>query len=350
MAGAGEGMAQIDLPYVKRYRDRAGVWRHYFRRRKRNCGALPGLPGSPEFMEAYSAFLDSKPEPTGKTPGTFGHVITKYYASVNFTNLKASSKQGYRYVLEPLAKEHGHKPVALLTDDDVRDIIEEIGKRAPQMANLTKRVLRNVLIIAHERKWIPRPVTGGKIVPYKGGKHRAWTQDELDIYEARWPLGTRERLAYATYLYTDQRGGDVVRMRRSDVAKGAIPVIQEKTDAVVGLPIHPELLAAIKACPSNGLTILGDRRHGRPIKRAALTELVTKARALAGLPPDCKPHGLHKSMLVRMSYNGASTKEMQAISGHRTTKEIERYSDDANRQVLAFGAVSKMTKKGTPSV
>jgi hypothetical protein len=55
-------------------------------------------------------------------------------------------------------------------------------------------------------------------------------------------------------------------------------------------------------------------------------------------------------MLVRMSYNGASTKEMQAISGHRTTKEIERYSDDANRQVLAFGAVSKMTKKGTPSV
>jgi hypothetical protein len=220
MAGAGEGMAQIDLPYVKRYRDRAGVWRHYFRRRKRNCGALPGLPGSPEFMEAYSAFLDSKPEPTGKTPGTFGHVITKYYASVNFTNLKASSKQGYRYVLEPLAKEHGHKPVALLTDDDVRDIIEEIGKRAPQMANLTKRVLRNVLIIAHERKWIPRPVTGGKIVPYKGGKHRAWTQDELDIYEARWPLGTRERLAYATYLYTDQRGGDVVRMRRSDVAKG----------------------------------------------------------------------------------------------------------------------------------
>jgi site-specific recombinase XerD len=108
-------------------------------------------------------------------------------------------------------------------------------------------------------------------------------------------------------------------------------------------------LAAVKACPSNGLTILGDR-HGRPIGRASLTEIIKKARGLAGLPEDCKPHGLRKSMLVRMSHNGASTKEMQSISGHRSTKEIERYSEDANRQVLAFSAVEKMTKKGTPSV
>jgi hypothetical protein len=342
-------MTKIDFPYVKAYRDRKGVWRYYFRRKGRNYGTLPGERGSTEFMEAYAFFLESKPAPSGKEPGTFGRVITNYYGSVNFTNLKASSKKNYRYVLEPLAREHGHKPAALLTDADVRDIIRDIGQRSPQMANLTKRVLRNVLIIAYDEKWIPRPVTGGKIVAYKGGKHRAWTQDELDIYEARWPLGTRERLAYAALLYTDQRGGDVVQMRRSDIAKGMIPVIQEKTDAIVGLPIHPELLAAIKACPSSGLTILADR-DGRPIKRPALTELIKKARELAGLPSQCKPHGLRKSMLVRMAHNGASTKEMQSISGHRTTKEIERYSEDANRQVLAFGAVSKMTKKGTPSV
>jgi hypothetical protein len=343
-------MAKVELPYVKSYRDRSGVLRHYFRRQKRNYGALPGLPGSPEFMEAYSIFIDAKPEPNGKASGTFGWVITKYYATPEFTNLKPSSQQGYRYVLEPLAAKHGHKPAALLTDEDVRDIIEDIGKRAPQMANLTKRVLRNVLVIAHQRKWIPKPVTGGKIVPYKGGKHRAWTQEEMDIYEARWPVGTRERLAYAALLYTDQRGGDVVKMRRGDVAKGAIPLIQEKTDVVVGLPIHPELSAAIKACPSSGLTIIGDLRHGRPIGRPALTEIIRKARELAGLPSDCKPHGLRKSMLVRMSHNGASTKEMQSISGHRSTKEIERYTDDANRQVLAFAAVDKMTKKGTTSV
>jgi integrase len=62
------------------------------------------------------------------------------------------------------------------------------------------------------------------------------------------------------------------------------------------------------------------------------------------------PHGLRKSMLVRMAHNGASTKEMQSISGHRSSKEIERYSVDANQAILARSALSKMTKKGTPSV
>jgi integrase len=349
-------MTKIDLPYVKAYRDRKGVWRYYFRRKGRNYGTLPGERGSAEFMAAYATFLASKPEPSGKAPGTFGRVITNYYASVNFINLKASSKKNYRYVLEPLAKEHGHKPAALLTDADVRDIIEDIGKRSPQMANLTKRVLRNLLIIAHDRGWIPRPITGGKIVAYKGGAHHTWTQTEMDAFEERWPLGTRERLAYALLLYTDQRGGDVVQMRRGDITapslaapNGAIRLVQEKTGTIMVIPIHDELMAAIKAYRSNGLTLIGDR-HGRPISRPSLTELISKAVRLAGLPPRCVPHGLRKSMLVRMAHNGASTKEMQSISGHRSSKEIERYSVDANQELLARSALSKMTKKGTPSV
>jgi hypothetical protein len=43
-------MAKIDLPYVKAYRDRTGVWRYYFRRNRRVYGAISGKPGSAEFM------------------------------------------------------------------------------------------------------------------------------------------------------------------------------------------------------------------------------------------------------------------------------------------------------------
>ena len=183
------------------------------------------------------------------------------------------------------------------------------------------------MIIAYERKWIPHPVTGGRIVSYKGGKHHTWTQPEMDVYEARWSLGTRERLAYALLLYTDQRGGDVVRMRRGDIVNGEIKLTQEKTGTVMVIfPIHDELMAAIKAYSSNGLTLIGDR-HGRPISRSSLTDLIKKAVGLAGLPTRCVPHGLRKSMLVRMAENNATTKQMQSISGHRSTKEIERYVD-----------------------
>src|SRR5215470_4234677 len=49
----GSAMARIRLLYVKSYLDRHGKVRHYFRRRGYPTVALPGVPGSPEFMEAY---------------------------------------------------------------------------------------------------------------------------------------------------------------------------------------------------------------------------------------------------------------------------------------------------------
>jgi hypothetical protein len=51
------GRGLIRLKYVHAFRDRMGRMRYYFRRHgKRN--ALPGLPGSSEFMAAYAAQLN----------------------------------------------------------------------------------------------------------------------------------------------------------------------------------------------------------------------------------------------------------------------------------------------------
>ena len=40
---------------------------------------------------------------------------------------------------------------------------------------------------------------------YKLGTHHTWTDAELEAYEKRWPLGTRQRLAYDVLLYSAQR-------------------------------------------------------------------------------------------------------------------------------------------------
>ena len=50
-------MANIRLRYVNRYVDRHGKPRHYFRKPGCKPVALPGLPGSDEFMAAYGAAL-----------------------------------------------------------------------------------------------------------------------------------------------------------------------------------------------------------------------------------------------------------------------------------------------------
>jgi integrase len=147
--------------------------------------------------------------------------------------------------------------------------IHEIGVETPSMANMTRSVLRKLL--GHAVRCGYRndnPVA--EIDRYKGGTRHTWTEAELAAYERRWPLGTRERLAYALLLYTGQRGGDVVKMRRADVSGGTIAVVQVKTGTALSIPIHHELAAAMAAGPSKGLALIGDR-HGRPVSRDALT-------------------------------------------------------------------------------
>src|SRR5215472_10357623 len=100
------------------------------------------------------------------------------------------------------------------------------------------------------------PVAG--IKPYRLGVHHTWSDAELAAFEARWPLGTRERLAYALLLHTGQRVGDVVRMRRQDISGGCISLVQQKTGTALSIPIHAILYEALKAGPAKGMSPIGD--------------------------------------------------------------------------------------------
>jgi len=62
----------------------------------------------------------------------------------------------------------------------------------------------------------------------------------------------------------------------------------------------------------------------------------------AGLPPHCVAHGLRKAALRRLSENQATTKEIAAVSGHRSLAEIERYTARADQARLARSAVAKL--------
>lgn len=327
-------MAKLDLPYVKQYRDRTGAMRRYFRRAGKNYGVLPGEVGSAEFMEAYQAFLGAQPAGKPRTaPGTFGRLVTDYYQTVEFANLKPYSRGLYKQVLEPLVDKHGHKPLRLLTRDAAKTMIQKIGEKRPGMANLTKGILSRIFRIAVDAgQWHVNPFA--RLTTYKIGTRHTWTEAELLAFEKRWPLGTRQRLAYALLLYTGQRVGAVVKMHRRDIVGTEIHFAPHKTDVPLIIPIHPELRKAMKAYPSKGLSLFGDER-GKPVKRNSMTTFMRKAIADAGLDDRCKPHGLRKAIMRRMAEGGASTKQMAAVSGHKTLKEIERYTAAAAQPGLA---------------
>lgn len=331
----GRPMTKIRLPYIHEFQDAKGrVWR-YVRRKGKPRVRLPGAPGSPEFMKAYQDALAAQPEtPIPHKVGTIGNLVSRFYRSVEFANLKGRSPRTYRLVLDRFAKEDGYRTVHGLTRPIARKIIEEIGADRPGMANLTKSVLHTLFkyAIAIEMRG-DNPFDG--IKPYKGGTIHTWTDAELNAYRKRWMLGTRQRLDFAVLLYSDQRCSDAVRIKRSN----PITIIQQKTGKELVIPQHPALIRAVQAGPSNGIYLIGDEA-GRPISGNALSKRVKRAAHDAGLPPRCTAHGLRKAMQRLLAENGATTKQMQSISGHATLVQTELYSAAANQAQLAAAAIA----------
>ena len=97
----------------------------------------------------------------------------------------------------------------------------------------------------------------------------------------------------------------------------------------------------MKAGPIKGMHLIGDE-HGRAMTRSSLTKLMKRAAKAAGLGPECVPHGLRKAMLRRLAERGGSAKEISAVSGHRTLREIERYTAAADQRRLSAAAMKKL--------
>lgn len=329
-------MTKISLKFVHEFRDQRGKLYRYVRIEGRSSIRLPGLPGSPKFMAAYAAALASAQALIGHDfkPGSFGKLVESYFGSVEFANLGTRSKSTYRNILSTQVQRFGHGMVADMPNSKAREIIQEIGAKHPGMANLTRSVL--VTVFEHAISCNMRADNPFRRIPiYKIGTRHTWTDAELATYEKRWPLGTRERLAYAVLLYSAQRVSDAVRLKRGDV----LTITQQKTGTELTLPIHPALARAIKAGPANGIYLIGDAA-GRPISSAALTQLMRKAIGQAGLPKRCVAHGLRKAILRRLAEHSATTKGIAAISGHKTLKEVERYTSQANQAIMAIAAMA----------
>jgi len=105
-------MTKIRLAYVHEYRDRHGRLRRYVRRLGSRRVVLPGLPGSPEFMQAYQDAMTSPlVRPRAPKAGTLAALAAEFFGSAEFANLRPSSQATYRLALGPVLQLDGHRLV-----------------------------------------------------------------------------------------------------------------------------------------------------------------------------------------------------------------------------------------------
>jgi hypothetical protein len=85
----------VQLKYIHAYRDRHGRRRYYFRRHGKST-SLPGVPGSREFMDAYSACLEEcERQPFSRlqppTHRSLSALAISYFASANYQDFGGKS-------------------------------------------------------------------------------------------------------------------------------------------------------------------------------------------------------------------------------------------------------------------
>jgi integrase len=346
-------MTKIRLAYVHEFLDRHGTARRYFRKPGFKQVPLPGAPGSDEFMTAYQLALAGQSPRVqvgaGRTrPGSVSAAVVGYYNSLPFRSLAIGTQKMRRAILERFRAEHGDKRIAMLPQEF---IVRTLGKRSPAAARNWLKTLRGLLEFAVSEKFRADDPTHGVKLPKlpKSDGIATWTEEEIQAFEAKHPIGSRPRLAFALLLFTAQRRGDVVRMGRQHLRNGAISVRQQKTGASLEIPIHQELQKTFDATPGEHLTFLVTE-FGKPFTSAGFGNWFRERCDEAGLK-HCSAHGLRKAACRRLAEAGCTAHQIAAISGHASLREVERYTKAVDQARLAKDAINKeqlRTSSGKP--
>jgi len=344
----GKGMATVRLAYVHSYRDRHGKHRHYYRRKGQRF-ALPGRPGEAQFMAAYEAAAanytnDQAARPSNSNDRTFDTLAVAYFQSPAFIALRPSTKTTYRGIIDRCREAHGSKRIAHLERRHIAELIAEAMRdRGPHAANNLLKVLRVLLRLAVEIEWrVDDPTQGVRPVRAKTEGFTTWSEDDIAAFEKRWEMGSRELLAMALLLYTGQRRGDVVRMGRQHIQGDIIRVVQSKTGASLAIPIHARLREVLSEMPTNNLTFLMTVQ-GRGFSPAGFGNWFRETCDKAGLTGR-SAHGLRKAAARRLAEAGCSASQIGAITGHKTLKEVSRYTAAADQARMARDAIKLLQK------
>jgi integrase len=336
----GSTMVNIRLKYVVEDVDRHGNVRVYVRLPGRPKIRLRAAPGTREFMEAYQSALsaaapvEARTNKAVATKGSLKWLCEAYYSTSEYGQLDDRTKRVRRNILDDLCHAHGDKPADRMEPRHVRALRDAKIDR-PEAANGILKALRQVFALGVANNLVNR--NPARDVPYiRGGSQgfHSWTYDEIVAFETRHAVGTRARLALALLLYTGQRRSDVVRLGKQHVRDGWLCFTQHKNrrrkPVTLQIPIVPELQRIIDASPCGDLTFLVAQLR-RPFTSAGFGNKFRQWCDEAGLQ-NCSAHGLRKAAAARLAEMGATEHEIMAVTGHRTSKEVARYTARLGRR------------------
>jgi integrase len=325
------------------------MYRHNGRLRRHSLGTYPALSLADARDEALQTMARVA---TGKDPAaerralrnaeTFGELAEAYlerHAKVK----KRSWKEDDRILKAELLPHWRHTPLRDLRRRDVRNLVHAIAARpAPIMANRTLALVRKMLNFAIEAEWLE--ANPASLIPKPGteqSRDRVLTQDEIKAF---WVAVEEEPPAIRAWLrlrlLTVQRGGEVVRMRWSDVDLQnkwwTIPAEATKNKLAHRVPLNAAAGALLRELRSSATLeaawVCASSNPDVPVIHDAKKAI---ARVRRRMSVDFRGHDLRRTAASVMASAGVSRLVVAKVLNHvetGVTAVYDRHSYDAEKR------------------
>ena len=300
------------------------------------------------------------------------------YMKLHARKFKRSADEDQRILDVEVLPQWRTASVRALTRRDVRALVERVAERAPVMANRVLAVIRKMLNFAVDHDWIdanpaarvakPTPETTRDRVLTHDEIRRLWrvlshfpTTAELPAPGRRKARGAQGdplcpvspwlAAALKVRLLTAQRGGEVARMRWSDLdlgtpAKGhgqcgwwTIPGEFTKNAQPHRVPLTSDVVALIQKQEPNDAGERGTYVFSRDGSAAALDRSKKASSVLArALGLEFRGHDLRRTAATGMAEAGVPREHIAKVLNHmdrgaRATKVYDRYSYDNEKRI-----------------
>jgi len=377
-------MAPIKIPNMRpKPLETGGVgyyWEVPSKDRKKGC-PHESEPLGTDLSEAIarSEFLNTmlrewrrgEPATTGPAPGTVAWLFKQVESHPKFLKTAAATQHGYKkgfrliesFILPKSRTPFGKVPARAVQErhvdylyeglqwvDDVGDDGKEIKRRRLSSANAAMRAARRAWSIGKRAGWVGSDNPFLKMeLEATGGETRAATRAEVETFIAKADEMGRPSMALAAMLAFElcQRENDVIgTITWNHYRPGVeIKVRQHKTKQWVWVPLYdeegelfPELTERLESTPQRGtLLVMRDRPDQRkkvflPYKQDHFQHLYRDIANAAGLSKELKFMGFRHGGLTELGDAGATHKELQSHSGHKTVQQLEVYTKSTTVQ------------------
>jgi integrase len=305
--------------------------------------------GTPEFEAECQAAIAGIPlQPTKsakKATGSLEWLWDRFRETGGWTVLKSNTRRQRENIMAHVIAAEGKTPCGEI---EPADIIEARDRRAatPSQAKgflVTMRAMfRWAVLAGHVTS---DPTIGIKAFPRKkNGGFPVWTDDDVERYHRRWPLGTKERVWLDVLLFTGLRRGDAVTLGRQHVRNGVATLRTEKSQGTVTvtLPILPVLAKTLAAGPCGELAFICGAKGG-PLVKEGFGNMFREACDKAGVFGK-SAHGVRKIGATTAADNGATVTELEAIFGWEGGSMAALYTRAADRKRASMRAMAMLER------